>query len=279
MSKRADSHIHLFQPGFVETLPASCRRITPDETTLYEALAAKHNIKTALVVGYEADAAYQGNNDYLATLIPIHTWVRPVAFYANPAAITLESLETRRAQGFVGISMYLFDKTEALLNSVPEQIWRWLVEHRWLLSINSTAEQWLGWHGILQRFPDLRLLISHLGLPKAPTSTDEAAENLATVTALAKFPQVYTKLSGFYALSNPAHEYPHRAGWPLVGVLLDHFGPKRLLWGTDFSPALEFVSFPQTLDVLNYLDCLEPAARTLIEGENLIHLLNEVSTT
>lgn len=278
MSDRADSHIHLFHPGFTETLPASCRRITPDEATLYEALAAKHNIRQALVVGYEADAAYHGNNDYLATLIPTHKWVRPVAFYADPAAITMKSLESRRAQGFVGISMYLFDKTEDLLNSVPEQIWRWLVDHRWLLSINSTAEHWLAWRGILRRFPELRLLISHLGLPKAPATADQAAENLATVTALAEFPRVNTKLSGFYALSTPAHDYPHRAGWPLVSVLLDHFGPERLLWGSDYSPALEFVSFPQTLDVLNYLDCLEPAARPLIEGKNLIHLLNEVST-
>jgi predicted TIM-barrel fold metal-dependent hydrolase len=277
MPDRADAHIHLFHPGFTETLPATCRRITPDEPTLYEALAQQHNIRQALVVGYEAEDAYHGNNDYLATLVPTHPWVRPVAFYAGPAAITLESLESRRAQGFVGISLYLFDQAEAQLNSVPEQIWRWLSDRRWLLSINSTAEQWLAWRGILRRFPDLRLLISHLGLPKSPATPDQAAENLATVTALAEFPQVYTKLSGFYALSTPAHDYPHRAGWPLVPVLLEKFGPGRLLWGSDFTPALEFVSFPQTLDVLNQMPYLDDATRRQIEGQNLIQLLSEVS--
>ena len=279
MSDRADSHIHLFNPGYIVELPASCRRIRPDETTLYEALAKQHNIKQALVVGYEGEEAYHGNNDYLASLIPTHPWVRPVAFYANPASITLKSLEFRREQGFVGVSLYQFDQTEARLNAVPESIWRWLSDHRWLLSVNSTAEHWLPWQGILRRFPDLRLLISHLGLPKAHATPDQAADNLATITALAKFPQVFVKLSGFYALSTPAHDYPHRAGWPLVPVLLDQFGPDRLLWGSDFTPALEFVSFPQTLDVLQYIPGLDPDSRRRIEGGNLIQLLKEVSTT
>lgn len=279
MSDRADSHIHLFNPGYVVQLPASCRRIRPDELTLYEALAKPYNIKHALVVGYEADEAYHGNNDYLATLVGTHSWVRPVAFYANSASITVESLESRREQGFVGISLYQFDQTEARLNAVPDSVWRRLSDHRWLLSVNSTAEHWLPWQNILRRFPELRLLISHMGLPKAPATPDQAVEILATVTALARFPQVHVKLSGFYALSTPAHDYPHQAGWPLVPILLDHFGASRLLWGSDFSPALEFVSFPQTLDVLQHLPNLDPAARRQIEGENLIRLLNEVSTT
>ena len=279
MSDRADSHIHLFHPGYTAELPPTCRRINPDEPTLYEALAQKHNIKQALVVGYEAEEPYRGNNDYLATLIPTRPWVRAVAFFDNPASITVESLKSRQSQGFVGISLYQFDQTESRLNAVPDAVWRWLCDHRWLLSVNSTAEHWLPWQGILQKFPDLRLLVSHLGLPKIPATPELAAEILATVTNLAKFPQVYVKLSGFYALSNPAHDYPHQSGWPLVPVLLDHFGENRLLWGSDFSPALEFVSFRQTLDVLQHLPCLNPGSRKQIEGENLIRLLPEISTS
>lgn len=278
MSDRADSHIHLFKPGYTAELPALCRRINPDEKTLYEALALKYNIKQALVVGYEAEEAYRGNNNYLASLVPAHPWVRPVAFYDNPASMTIQSLEARLAQGFVGISLYQFEQTEARLNAVPDSIWRWLGDHRWLLSVNSTAEHWLPWQNILRRFPDVRLVVSHLGLPKAPANDEQAAECVATVTALAKFPQVYVKLSGFYSLSTPAHDYPHRAAWPLVPVLLDHFGTGRLLWGSDFSPALEYVSFPQMLDVMQYLPCLDSKSRQQIEGENLIRLLNEAST-
>jgi len=58
------------------------------------------------------------------------------------------------------------------------------------------------------------------------------------------------KLSGFYAISAPSHAYPHCSARPFVKELYEKIGAKRLYWGSDFSPALEHVSFAQTLDVL-----------------------------
>lgn len=53
------------------------------------------------------------------------------------------------------------------------------------------------------------------------------------------------KLSGFYALAAPSHDFPHTQAWGYVETLLEAFGVERLLWGSDFSPALSHLSFPQ----------------------------------
>ena len=66
--------------------------------------------------------------------------------------------------------------------------------------------------------------------------------------ALAARSNVHVKFSGLYAVSVPDHDFPHDAAKPFVDVALEAFGPSRLLWGSDFPPALDFVSFPQAAD-------------------------------
>jgi len=278
MMQRADAHIHLFHPGYADLLPASCRRIAPDEVTLYAALAERHAISRALVVGYEGQPWALGNTEYLAGLVGRHQWIAPTA-YAEPAALTLPWLEQRRRQGFIGLSLYLFDSPAlAALAAVPDAIWRWLDQHRWLLSVNSRGAAWSAWEPVLTRHPTLRLLIAHLGLPPrqpAPDALPDAA--LASVSALARFPAVFVKLSGFYALSDPGYAYPHEAAWPYVATLVAAFGARRLLWGSDYSPSLEWLSFAQTIGVLERLPAIGADDLPGIAGGTLRSLLDSVA--
>lgn len=273
---RLDAHAHFFMPGFVAGLPESCRRVEPDEITLYHAYASQHNVEAVLAVGYEGQPWAAGNNAYLVELLDARPWIRPVAFTAEPAALTIRQLEHWAKQGFVGLSMYLFDGLETQLSQVDDAIWRWLTDHAWLISVNASGDTWSAWQPILTRYPSLRILAAHLGLPPAHAtapSTDEAAGALASLLALAGYPGVNIKLSGLYALSEPAHDYPHAAAWRYVEVLLAAFGVERLLWGSDFSPALEHVSFAQTVDVVTHLPGLSTSEREAIWGGNLRRLL------
>jgi L-fuconolactonase len=159
---------------------------------------------------------------------------------------------------------------------VASEVWDWLARRRWLVSVNSRGAFWSGWLPVLEKLPQLRLLVSHLGLPGAtdmPLDAATARARLAHVLALAQYPGTHVKLSGFYALTRPAHDYPHRAAWPYVQALVEDFGTQRLLWGSDFSPSLEFVSFPQTYGLLSHMPFLSPHDRQLIEGRNLTSLL------
>ncbi|HXF61104.1 MAG TPA: amidohydrolase family protein [Caldilineaceae bacterium] len=278
MIARADAHAHFFAPGYVDRLPQSCRRILPDEVTLYRAHAELHHIAQVLAVGYEGEAWASGNNRYLATLATQHGWLRPVAFVADPAALTESVLAEWREQGFVGISLYGETAVAALPAARPD-VWTWLAERRWLISINLPIHHWQALTPVLERQPELRVLASHLGMPPAhatPPDLETARAQMEPLLALASFPGVHVKVSGFYALTEPGYAYPHRAAWPYVEAAALAFGPERLLWGSDFSPALEQVSFDQTVAVLDELPGFSAQERAQIAGANLTRLLNEI---
>jgi len=276
---RADAHLHFFQPGYAATLPENCRRVQPDEVTLYEGLAQRYNITKALVVGYEGEPWAAGNNKYLARLAGSRPWLKPVAFVHDPAYLDIPTLIQWQQNRFAGLSFYLFQRRQGeTLKKAPAEVWDWLINHRWLISVNSRGEHWTMWLPILEKYPELRLLVSHLGLPPALAQPPEAPlvqQNLAAVLALARFPGVHIKLSGFYALSQPGYNYPHQAVWPYIAALLTTFGSQRLLWGSDFSPSLEWVSFPQTFGLFADIPFLDAAAISQIEGDNLLRLLAE----
>jgi predicted TIM-barrel fold metal-dependent hydrolase len=254
--------------------------VQPDEVTLYAALAQQHDIAQVLAVGYEGQPWAAGNNRYLAELAAVRDWIRPVAFIHDPAGLDVAALEQPARERFVGLSLYLFDDAVlGALGRVSDDVWTWLASRRWLISVNSRGAHWAAWAPILGRHPDLRLLVSHLGLPAAAERAPDAATArgaLETVLALARFAGVRVKLSGFYALTSPGYDYPHRAAWPYVAALLEAFGAGRLLWGSDFSPSLEWLSFPQTFGLLAQMPFLNDQDRRRIEGTNLLELLVEI---
>jgi len=279
MSERADAHIHLFEGGFSGSF-AGRPGVRLDEPACYASLASEYGVSRALVVGYAGQPWSAGNNDWLAQQVERHEWIRPVAYVDPHHPPSIAELERRRGQGFVGISLYVFDaEGREALERLPSAFWSWLEERRWLISVNSQGQYWAAWGLILQRHGELRLLVSHLGLPpkaSRPPSKAQAEEALKEVLALAGFPGPRVKLSGFYALSEPGYDYPHTAAWPYVEALLAAFGAGRLLWASDFSPCLNYLTFPQTLGLFAHMPFLGEAQRRAIEGENLLALLGEM---
>jgi predicted TIM-barrel fold metal-dependent hydrolase len=275
---RADAHAHLFKPGWVHVLPENCRLTQPDEATVYDGLTKAHGIKYLLAVGYEGADWARGNNAFLAEMVKTKPWLKPVAFFPSPTDLSIDALESWARKKFVGASLYLSDeKLAGALKSVPAEVWQWFVQHRQVLSINSQGEHWRAWTSVLEKHPDLRVLVSHLGSPPAVEKTIDArtaAQSLASVIALAKYPGVRVKLSGFYALTKPEYDYPHTAAWLYVEALIENFGVDRLLWGSDFAPSIDYLSFPQTYGLFAKMPFLTPADRRKIEGQNLIDLLD-----
>lgn len=58
-----------------------------------------------------------------------------------------------------------------------------------------------------------------------------------------------------------------------MDIILDRFGAPRCLWGSDFSPALDHVSFAQTVST-PWLERLDDDDRALVMGGNLLRLLD-----
>jgi hypothetical protein len=62
------------------------------------------------------------------------------------------------------------------------------------------------------------------------------------------------------------------AAAPFVAALLAGFGAERCLWGSDFSPVLDHISFVQSLTVPG-LEAYDETTRTAVMGGNLLRLL------
>jgi L-fuconolactonase len=226
MTERADAHIHLFEGGYQGESFVGRPGVEIDEVACYASLAKDHHVQAALVVGYSAEPWATANHLFLTRMAAQHDWIRPVTYVEPVEPPTIEALERFRAQGFI-------------------------------------------WLKILQRHGELRLIVSHLGLPPRVSESPperEARRAMADVLALAEFPEVRVKLSGFYALTDPGYDYPHRAAWPYVEALLGRYSVERLLWASDFSPCLDWVTFPQTFDLFSKMPFLSKADRSRIEG-------------
>ena len=264
----ADGHIHLFENGYKDS--------GANEISLYEELIKQHSIKCALVVGYEGESWATGNNVYIASLAQTRPWIHPLAFF-KPENLQVSQLENLLSLGFEGITLYIFSEQEmADLSAVDDSVWAWLVDHKWMVSVNSKAHFWNAWLDVMSKWTDLILLISHLGLPQVDAdhlSNDDIALELSTIGKLHSYSNVYLKLSGFYALEqeDPAYPYPSLRNY--LHYIVNNFDRTRLIWGSDFSPALATVTFAQTFEHFSTLEFLGQIDKKMILHQNLLQLI------
>lgn len=96
------------------------------------------------------------------------------------------------------------------------------------------------------RHPELAIVVDHAGKPD-PRALDDWRRDL---TAIAARPRLRCKLSGLLTELSP--DMPADAVEPIASVLVDLFGPHRLMWGSDW-PVLTLAG--------NYAGWLEQARR------------------
>ena len=269
----ADAHLHFFRHGFpgVHGVP-----LFASEIDIYEALRQRYDIAAALVIGYQGGGIDSGNNAYIRELAERRPWMATLA-YVEPADMPSGgTIEEHLHAGHAGLSIYVMtDAAADALARWTESAWGALDDAGAVVSFNIGLSRLPVLEKIAKAAPKCRFLVSHLGMPgkrPPPTLHRPPAEELAPLTALADQANVLVKLSGFYAISEPSHAWPHDEAAPLVETLFAAFGKDRLVWGSDFSPALDHVSFTQTL-IVPGLDSADDATRDAIMGGNLLRLL------
>lgn len=263
----ADAHAHLFASGFAGLYRRACSG--GDDVAVYESLRQEHRIDTTLVVGYEGDPAYRGNNEYLARLANVYNWMVPLA-YTPPTAPRVP------APPFAGISVYLSTSADARrFANWPREVLNGLANSAMIVSVNAPPEALARLSETVRRLEGCQVLISHLGQPgsyEESPSAERVAEVLRPLLSLASVHHLGVKLSGLYDISIPPYAYPHAAARPFVERIADAFGSERLYWGSDFSPALDHVSFAQTVGAVADL-AWSDSERGAIMGDNLRRLV------
>ena len=125
----------------------------------------------------------------------------------------------------------------------------------------------------VERWPQLKMVVDHAAKPVLREGWEAAwvAPWRAGLAALASHPQVCCKFSGLLTEADPAQlSSPEEAQALLSPVweeLLRHFGPERLMWGSDW-PVLNLAAdYGQWADIAGrFIDRLAPAGRQAVWG-------------
>ncbi|MCS7051773.1 MAG: amidohydrolase, partial [Thermomicrobium sp.] len=124
---------------------------------------------------------------------------------------------------------------------------------------------------VAERFPDLTVLVDHLGLPFIDDGP--GFPQFDVTLALATYPNVALKLSSLPARSREPH--PFRDMHAIVERVYQAFGPERLLWGSDFTQRLARrpARYSEEVTWIDALPFLNDRERALIRGDNLARIL------
>jgi predicted TIM-barrel fold metal-dependent hydrolase len=125
---------------------------------------------------------------------------------------------------------------------------------------------------LARRYPDLALIVDHIGLQAAPRAQARAGapgrlETIEDMIALAEFPRVYGKFSSLATYAGQPFPFD-RLTEPLRRVF-EALGSQRLMWGSDISrmSLLPFpVSYQETFDHVRQLEFLDDSDKDWIFG-------------
>ena len=116
------------------------------------------------------------------------------------------------------------------------------------------------------RNPNSRLVIDHLGLPQPqqPPAPPQPFADLPKLLALAPHANVAVKISGACTLSHQPFPYPDI--WDPLRRIFDAFGIDRCLWGTDWTRAVNVLSYRDGVEAFRVTDRLSDGERATLMG-------------
>ncbi len=117
--------------------------------------------------------------------------------------------------------------------------------------------------------PNTQLIIDHLGLaqPYEPPAPDDAWSDLPDVLALAEFDNVAIKISGAGTLSHKPFPYPDI--WKPLSQIFQAYGFDRCMWGTDWTRAVNLLTYEQGVEAFRVTDQLTNDERAKLMGGSL----------
>ena len=122
---------------------------------------------------------------------------------------------------------------------------------------------------VARRHPNTQIVIDHVGLrqPFEPPPPENPWADLDEVASLAEFEHVAIKISGACTLS---HEpFPYADIWEPLGRLFEAYGFDRCMWGTDWTRAVNLLTFEQGVEAFRLTETLSEDERAALMGGTL----------
>lgn len=124
------------------------------------------------------------------------------------------------------------------------------------------------------RNPNTQLVVDHLGLtqPHVPPVPQRPFADLEQVIALAELDNVTIKISGACTLSHLP--FPYQDIWDPLTKIFNGFGLNRCMWGTDWTRAVDLLTYEQGVEAFRMTDCLSESERRQLMGGSLAQIYN-----
>lgn len=250
--KIIDAHVHVWQkPVEGEYRMAGVRMPDNWQRDLLLGYMSECGVGKAIVVASTL-GGNERNNEWIAQMVqddPGHFEGLADVDPRSPTAI--EELEKARDEFRLrGISLYLWppDAGEWLLDHRIDEFWERVQQIGFLVSINISYLQADALSELARRYPRIKFIMCHLGRPNLyePITDDQYAK----VLELANRPEVYVKISGFWAFSPKGWDFPCYDLQRYVRMLTATFGSERMMWGSDFPSSLIRMTYRQSLEIV-----------------------------
>jgi predicted TIM-barrel fold metal-dependent hydrolase len=179
-----------------------------------------------------------------------------------------EVARAREEYGAVAISYYPNSADISwMLEPRYEPIWDALKTYVPVFNLHVSPPNYPTLLELARRHIDLLFVCNHLGLPGQHFEpTDSTYGGLIGARAL---PNVYIKASAFYAAAATPWDFRCPRALGFFTALLRDLGPRRLLWGTDWPPTSNHLTYRQSLEIVrSCAEGVDEDALELVLGEN-----------
>jgi predicted TIM-barrel fold metal-dependent hydrolase len=190
----------------------------------------------------------------------------------DPRSPDIESLVegVRQRPGVVGLRLTIStdDEVQALTTGDYDAMFAAAQSHKVCVSLFVSRQLDLA-YDLVRRFPDLQIIIDHLGLPQPPLRELDSPPfaKLPVLLGLAEYANVAVKLIGGPAYS--LEPYPYRDVWPALRQVVDAFGCQRVMWGSDLTRLRGLYTYADLLGFVLHTDWLTEAEKEWVLGKTL----------
>jgi predicted TIM-barrel fold metal-dependent hydrolase len=174
---------------------------------------------------------YRWDNSYLADVLKRYPQYFHGVARVNPEDPAAPDHLSRlvKEQGFRGvrISPGADARGDWIRGGLMPPLWKRCHDLKVPMTVLAPVSRMPDVAALIEKFPGLTVVIDHM----ADSPIDQPQE-LEKLLALRRYPKVFVKISHTWSLSRQS--YPYIDTHPQVKRLYDGFGPKRLMWGTDW---------------------------------------------
>ncbi len=262
-----DSQVHAYEANMPKR-PWHKVPNWPDHVTGDEMVAAMDKVGVDGAIFISAHSLYQYDASYAVEVQRAHPNRLAIVKPVNPddPAVADVIADWKKTPGTVGIRIMLRKEMGRDSNDPGiDRIARAAVRHDFPVNL-SCAGNLDAVPAVIDRHPDTRFIIDHLGLmqPRTPPAPPQPWAELPKLLDLAKRPNAVVKVSGACTLSK--EPYPYADIWDPLARVFDAWGIDRCLWGTDWTRAFAVINYAQGVEPFRVTQRLTDSERAMLMG-------------